>query len=209
MKKKSNKQNNIILAFGLFFIVAGILLLSMLFIDDDTVISSFAPIYLFILGAVVIYFSLVVKHNTFILFVGLNLFFSAAVIIFTNAKYVSLTLVQLWPIIAITSGVALFFCSFYNNRRMRAVYFIPAFVLICLGIVFLLFSLNVINVSFAKFISISWPVLLILSGAVMMGIYFYQKNFPDSFPYPGDDPDIDSDNDISSIETGGQNSLEE
>ena len=192
MRRNTNHKQNILLAAGMLLVIVGLFILS-LFFAKTTVVHSYWPILLLIIGSIFIYIVFTSIHSSFLLFVGLNIVFTAIVMLFTTTHFLPVTIRQLWPLLCVSSGIALILCSFYNNSRLRAVYVIPALLLIILGGFFLLFSFDIITISFSRFVSLCWPVLLILLGSVLMGVFFYQRKFPESFPHPQDDPDSDMD----------------
>ncbi|MCI1208642.1 MAG: DUF5668 domain-containing protein [Treponema sp.] len=190
MKKYTNSRLNILLATGLLLVILGLLIFAVA-LPVNTFVKSYWPVLILVAGAILLYLALTIIHNSFLLFIGLNLCFSGVVMLFTTTHFFPVTIEELWPVIAISSGIALVLCSLYNTGHIRAVYQIPAILLIALGVFFLLFSFDIIKMSFSRFINLFWPFLLIMLGGTLIGIFFYQRKFPENFPYADDDTELD------------------
>ena len=67
------------------------------------------------------------------------------------------------------------------------------------GVLFLLFTFDVIHFSFVSFFSKWFPAILIFLGAMLVGIFIYQQNSKGFFPYDKDElSDSTDDSDILS-----------
>ena len=103
-----------------------------------------------------------------------------------------LNLKELWPVIVINAGLAFLVSDLFIYKKIRAVFLFPSVALFVLGIIFLLFSLHVFHISFAKFISVFWPIVLFVLGILLILVYGVQRINSEEFPYIKDDSSDDS-----------------
>ena len=95
-------------------------------------------------------------------------------------------------------GISLMPAGIYNFKRLRSIYLFPAITMILLGVFFMLFSLDIVKMSFAEFFINWWPLLLLIAGVLLVGIFFVQQILKKDFPYMEDD----------SLEDGDENETE-
>lgn len=186
MKKLTVPLLNILLACGVVSILVGIFLLLRVATDSQLELS-FLTLALVFTGAVLVYLSLALYRRALFFFVGLYLCCASILNLIAASHFVPLSIRQLWPAEVIICGVCLLVTSFFKNHRLCARYFFPALSLIVLGSIFLLFSLNIVHVSFASVFFRWWPVLLVLGGASLIALYLYQQAPDSKFPYDKDD----------------------
>ena len=74
-------------------------------------------------------------------------------------------------------GICLILTCVFKHRKIRGVYLFPSLLIEVLGIAFLLFSLDVIKISLSLFVAKWGPLMLILAGAALVGVFFWQRNF--------------------------------
>ena len=79
-----------------------------------------------------------------------------------------------------------------NLKELWPVFLFPSVALFVLGIIFLLFSLHVFHISFAKFISVFWPIVLFVLGILLILVYGVQRINSEEFPYIKDDSSDDN-----------------
>lgn len=198
MKKFSVPALNIILAAGFLLILAGLFLISFFsagLIEDFPVLD----VSIMILGAAVFYIALVWIKWASAFFAGLYIFACGLLFIFIDFNVIDSGLNVLWPLFSVFGGICLFLTCIFKHGRVRGVYLWPSVILVALGGVFLLFSFHVIRWSFVGFISKWFPLILILSGAVLVGIFIYQKKLGGFFPYDTDElSDVTDDREILS-----------
>ena len=173
---------NILLAAGLICIFAGLFLLLHPFAAIEEVepfIHPFVNICLICFGALCFYFALIKYHHAPLYFFGLYLCLAATLFLFVSSGVFSIGFDRLWPCGVILCGVCLFFTCLCRHHRL----FSASILLVVLGGFFLLFSLDIITISFKDFVSRWWPGFLILAGMVLVGLFLYQQNPVIPFPY--------------------------
>ena len=153
---------------GLFLASLGIAFLLGTMTDDISRFSVLLSFLFVIIGALCA--ALANKQNKqpvyiffacFLILVGLFLFFSALQII-------PITLARGWPLLSVFAGLALLPAGWRHYRTFRYNYFIPALAFVILGCVLLIFSLKMVSFSFKVFIINWWPLLLVLTGILLV-----------------------------------------
>ncbi len=200
MKKKSAPLLYISLAFGILFVLMGLVLLLIFSADSEQVVFSRSSVLFLLSGAFFLFMSLAITRRAFYLSLGLNLCFVGISSLIFSFNLFGLTLKQFWPVYMIFFGISLIPSGYYGFRRLRTVYLFPSVLLIILGGIFCLFSFDIISLSFSKFFSRWWPVFLILVGVVLITVFLYQRQNKTSFPYLSDDDYYDDDDE----ETGDE-----
>lgn len=168
---------NAALALGLCFIVAGSLLL--VFFMSGKRMFFFRPIFFLVFGALLLYISFVKTHKAKHIFLGSLFALTGILFLFADSKMIPYGLNELWPCIVINTAISLIPAGVFRYKKIHPVFFVPAVVIALMGIIFLLFSLDIITQSFSKVLSMWWPLLFVLSGIVLVILYFtnQKKNF--------------------------------
>ena len=192
-QNKYTLKANIYLAIGFVFVVSGVFLLVASFVEPDKVFTIRAFVAL-CAGAVLLFFAFAFTESGAFMFTGLVSVIFGVLSLLIDSSLISLTLKELWPILVIGCGVALIPSGLYTQRRIRSIYLFPAIMIICLGVIFLLFSLNVIKESFAGFMAKWWPVAFILGGIAIIAVFLVQQSkYNKIIPYMKDDSLINGD----------------
>ena len=71
------------------------------------------------------------------------------------------------------AGISLIFSAIFSKKRLTASLLVPSLFLIFLGVLFLIFSLDIVTKSLISVAINLLPWLLILSGFVLFGSFFY------------------------------------
>jgi hypothetical protein len=104
----------------------------------------------------------------------INIFFAAffiligLVLFLTALKIVPLTISRLWPLLSVFAGLSLLPAGWRHYHAFRYSYIIPSVVFVVLGCVLLIFSLKIVAFSFKEFIINWWPLLLLLTGIILV-----------------------------------------
>jgi len=190
MRKLSNSALNILLACGLLFVFGGFLLFVYALENNHEHFFRFWPSFMLISGIIITYCSVILFHKTYLLFIGIMLALSGCFAVFMARDISSLGLSQLWPVFLILAAVSLVCSCIYRFRRARPNYIVPAVVMVVMGIIFLLFSLDIIKMSFVSFMVIAGPFLLFFAGIGVVVFYFVQSAHKE-FVVPEEDADND------------------
>lgn len=193
MKKNNTPLLYISLAVGILFILMGLVLLLLISANPDEIVFSRTALVLLIAGASFLFFSLAFSHRAYHFYIGLNLSFWGILSIALALGLFNLTLDKIWPVGMIFCGVSLIPAGYYGYHRLRTAYIFPSVLIIILGILFSLFSFDIIPVSLARLAAQWWPVFLILLGCVLIGIFQFQRTNKNTFPYMPDDEEAGDD----------------
>lgn len=180
MKKITVPILNVLLAVGVVCVFLGFFLLMHPFAGVGNV-APFVNICLILVGALCFYVSLVTYRHAPLFFFGLYLCLAASLYLFVTSGILSVSWTQLWP-----CGICLFLTGLFRHRRVRSAYLFPGVLLVLLGAVFLLFSFDIITISFREFVARSWPFFLMGVGAFLIGLFLYQHTPGNHFPYEAD-----------------------
>ena len=186
MKKITVPVLNILLAAGVVLILAGLLLISRFYGGFGAELPA-GSIATMIFGAVIFYVAMTLVHWAIFFFLGLLVFCIGLCMTFVFSGVMPIGPEHLWPIGVLLCGVCLLLTCVFKHRKIRGVYLFPTLLIEVLGAVFLLFSLNIIKISFSAFMSKWGPLVLILAGGTLVGVFFWQRNFNDFFPYDKDE----------------------
>lgn len=179
------------LIFGFVCIFAGFFL----FVNDFSELSgtdSFIKInigdLLFILaGAVILFIAIVTGENSHKFFLGLYICLAGALHVLLACGIIPHGMKEWWPFFVVLCGISLFLTGLARHRKIKSTYLFPSIIILVIGLIFLLFSLDIIKISFASFVAAWWPLLLILLGTALVVLFLYQKSSFGSFPYMTED----------------------
>jgi hypothetical protein len=167
------KKHKLILAIGLLFISIGIiiqLVLSKEVTLTATTVCDFAIVFF---GLVFLYFAFINKISMLKFFLGLFFSFTGIFLLIVHAHFLSASIKKLWPLIVLFAGFSLIFSAILSKKRITVSLLIPSLFLIFLSVLFLIFSLDIVTKSLISVAINFLPWLLILSGFVLFGSFFY------------------------------------
>ena len=186
MKKLTVPLLNLLLAFGVICILVGVFLLVRVAANYHLELS-FLTLALVFTGAVLFYLSLALYRRALFFFLGMYLCFASIFNLIVASDAISLSMRQLWPVEVVLSGVCLTVTGLFKQHRFTTRYFFPALSLMALGVIFLLFSLDIIPISFASFFIRWWPALLVAVGVFLVVLFLYQQAPDSRFPYEAEE----------------------
>ncbi|MCQ2572539.1 MAG: hypothetical protein MJ182_01460 [Treponema sp.] len=175
MRKLPTFILNILLAFGLLFVFGGFLLFILAIEQEHAHFFKFWPFFIMISGMIITYFSVALFHRSHLLFTGIMLGLSGSFSIFVTRDITSFGFSELWPVFLFLTGISLFLAGFYKFKKVRLSYLVTSIAMVLLGVVFLLFSLDVVKMSFASFIALTGPFLVFFGGVGVVVLYFAQN----------------------------------
>lgn len=132
------------------------------------------------------------RKRSLLIALGFMFVFNGIFFSLSNIGFLGMTVRKFWPVVVINTGLSFFAADFFIYRRLRSVFFFPSVFLFILGIIFLLFSTDVFHVSFRKFISVFWPIVLVVFGVILIATYGVKRKTGEEFPYMQDDSAEDS-----------------
>lgn len=164
---------------GLILTVAGLLLL----VFPEHLLTTFAvwwPSALFVVGVLFLFQALFRGGSPGALFNGLLLTLTGVFILVLNTNLLppGLTLKELWPVFMGIVGVSLIPYGARYRRTIRVTLVIPGLFLLFLMIVFLLFSLSVVQGSLTDFVGRWWPLILVFMGVSLITAAWLRDSGP-------------------------------
>lgn len=145
--------------------------------DFLSAVVRWSPLIFTIVGAILLYKSWFSKARPSALFVGLLLFLSGTFILLISTGILpkDLNLEKLWPVFMGIVGVSLIPYGARYRRTIRVTLVVPGVILIVLMGVFLLFSLKVVQQTFAEFFITWWPLVLVAMGFTLIASSWFGK----------------------------------
>ena len=154
-----------IIGFFLMILGSAFLIGSLIHISRVSVFTSF---FLVFLGVICAFFATRINRRSLYLFFA-ALFFQAGLFLFLHAiQVIPIKLSQTWPLLSIFSGIALFPAGWFRYGLFKITYIVPSAAFILIGTALMIFSLDLVSFSLAQFIKNWWPLLLVLSGLMLV-----------------------------------------
>ncbi|MDR2630147.1 MAG: DUF5668 domain-containing protein [Spirochaetaceae bacterium] len=116
---------------------------------------------------------------------SLYLFFAAFFILlgfflfFFTLKIIPMNFSQAWPFLSVFTGLALFPAGWHRYGKIKIGYTVSSMAFIALGCLLLIFSFDVVQFTFKKFILQWWPLILILAGVMLVLVSLGTKSKPE------------------------------
>jgi len=154
---------------GVFLTTLGVVLLGWMN-NFVTGLVKWSPAIVTVVGAIFLYKAVFRKARPSAVFVGLLLFLSGlfGLLLTTNVLPDDLDLEKLWPVLMGIVGVSLIPYGARYRRTTRVTLVIPGIILIVLMGLFLLFSLKIVQQTFAEFFITWWPLVLVFMGITLI-----------------------------------------
>ena len=173
--KSHYEKYKLVLICGLVFVLGGINILIAQFSPLDGYSFLVVPSILLAIGIVIVYFSVLGKKSLFSLILGFLLFSAWLFFLLIFAELIPYSVSEFWPAMSIFIGAMLIPIAFIKYGFLPITFLLSAIVLVVLGGTFLLFSLDIIEMSFSEFASIWWPILIIAGGVALLSLFFYTR----------------------------------
>lgn len=161
------------LVLGILLIVSGCLLLLMS-LGYLYTLRHLWPLPLIIIGLIFLFRCVSDGIKGFYLIGGIFLTLLGIFFLLINTVFPPGSLKMIWPTFMFITGVSILPFGIYSKRprRTKLALIIPAVAIICLSLLFLPFSLGLIQGSFISFALKWWPLLVIVSGLILVVSYF-------------------------------------
>jgi hypothetical protein len=161
----------------LFFIGFSLMLLgSILFMASLSGVAKVAtiPAAIFLLiGVLFALFAFKLVHRLQYMFLAAFFIQLGLFLLLIILKTIPYPFSKVWPAISIFAGTALLPASRFRSHPSIARFVVPAIAFIVLGIILLVFSLDIVTFSFKRFILTSWPLLLLFAGVFLLLLSMY------------------------------------
>jgi len=152
---------------GLILMMLGIIFLlgTMTGISRLSVLWSFLFV---IVGALCAVFAIKLNKRVAYLFFASFFILVGSFLFLSALKIIPITLIQGWPLLSVFAGLALLPAGWRHYRAVSYRYLIPSVAFVILGCILLVFSFKVAPFSFRRFIINWWPLLLVISGIILV-----------------------------------------
>jgi steroid 5-alpha reductase family enzyme len=167
MRQIRHVTAHIVFIAGLFFMVLGsaFLLGTMTGISRLSVLWSFLFV---IIGAIFAVFAIKLNKRSVYLFFASFFILMGSFLFLSALKIIPFSLAEGWPLLSVFAGLALLPAGWRHYRSVSYRYLIPALAFVGMGCVLLIFSFKVAPFSFKRFIITWWPLLLVVTGIILV-----------------------------------------
>lgn len=172
---------------SLYFMIAlGILILAACFVfavinpisRKIDILNFVLLIFQGLLGIGIIILGKKITHKFFHMFIGLA-FFLCSLVSIMMVLVLPFAIKELWPVYGVIAGISLFISGFVKYKSVKFGYLIPAVTLVGMGIWYLLFSLQLMPLSFSMVVYTLGPAFLIMIAVLLVAYFFVQQKHSD------------------------------
>lgn len=163
------------LLFGSGFLVIGVLLL---LYTTGTIpqLGKYWPVTLIAAGLIILYQVFVKKGWESYVFFGMIMTLSGIFFLLLNTVLTGVGVRRIWPVFMFITAVSLFSYGMRKKGANRISLILPALFFAFLSVLFLPFSLDLTDISFAEFVAVWWPGLFVLAGLALILSHVLRKN---------------------------------
>ncbi|MFP4329557.1 MAG: LiaF transmembrane domain-containing protein [Alkalispirochaetaceae bacterium] len=172
-----------LLLFGTLLSVGG----GVLLFWTNGLLPSFAalwPLLLFAAGVWQLDHALAADGREATVLTGTVFTLTGLLVFLRTTGIVELEFRRVWPLFMTVAAVSLIAYGFTRPRGARAVLMVPATAMVLLSLIFLLFSLRLVETPFLSFVGRWWPTLL-----VALGVIFLVRGIPEAIAESGEHRD--------------------
>ncbi|MDR3166531.1 MAG: DUF5668 domain-containing protein, partial [Treponema sp.] len=98
---------------------------------------------------------------------------------FFTLRIIPISFSQAWPFFSIFTGLALIPTGWYRHGKIKIGYVVSSLAFIVLGCLLLVFSFDVVQFTFKKFILRWWPLIVVLAGVILVLVSLGTKGKPE------------------------------
>ncbi len=158
---------------GTSFVLAGLLLL-LWTVGEVRNPTHLWPILLLVAGLVFLYFRIFRGGPDSYLFLGVASLLSGLLLLITTIV-VPLELTAIWPFFMTICGVSLVLYGLRKRGYTRLSLTIPGIATLLLSLLFLPFSLGLVNQPFAEVVTVWWPLILVVLGITLLVLHLARE----------------------------------
>lgn len=108
-------------------------------------------------------------------FAACFLFLTGSLLLLLDLGWITIPLPGIWPFLMLFVGCSFMYSGYLKKRQLHPSYIVPAIAFTGLGFVFLLFSTEIITVSFIS-VALWWFPLLLLPTGISVLIWLFHRN---------------------------------
>lgn len=174
-EKKPPKFPNKYLILGVFIFITGSLFLlwTLGFLPR---FEGLWPLPIIIIGLFLLYMVFFQGRRDVYIIFGMILTLGGIFILLVNTVISEKNLIKIWPAFMLITGISLIPYGIRKKKeKYRIAIIIPAVTIILLSCMFFLFSVDIMGLTFQQFVSIWWPVLIMILGITLILLYLFSK----------------------------------
>jgi hypothetical protein len=145
--------------------------------------SALAAFLFILIGALFIFLVAKLNKRSIYLFVAILFLQVGFFLLLFSRGLIPLSFSQSWPLCSIFTGLAMFPSGWHRSRKLHRKlqpgYLVSSLAFVILGCVLMLFSLDVVRFPFKRFILEWWPLILFVSGLILVFVSLGTKNKPE------------------------------
>jgi len=163
--RRSTASFIFIIGFFLMFLGSAFLIESLVEVSRIAILLSFLVI---VLGISCAFFAFKLKWRSVYLFFA-ALFLQAGIFLFLYTIHIiPFLLSQSWPLLSIFAGIAFLPAGWHRYGVIKPGYIVLSVTFIVLGIILMIFALKLVSFSLAQFIRNWWPLIVVLTGLILV-----------------------------------------
>ncbi|NBB91092.1 MAG: hypothetical protein GVY23_07790 [Spirochaetes bacterium] len=165
--------NKFLVSSVVFILVGVILLLWNLGLIPG--LEALWPVLLILAGVGFLYVGFMRTRRDANVFIGMFALLLGLFFLLAQTLLSPVAISSIWPVFMTITGLSL--CA-YGSRRpwgSRMSFTVPGVAIIIISLVFLLFSLDIVDRSFSKLVALYWPALLIIVGLVLLAVHMTRR----------------------------------
>lgn len=159
---------------GLSFVFLGAALL----LHTNGVLSTgqmLFPVLLTLGGVYLLYRGFFLGAAESSVFIGTFATLTGVFFVLYRSAFSAVELQRIWPVFMLFGAVALLAYGLVKGQEYQLILGVPAGFIAFLSVVFLLFSLNILTMSFIQFVITWWPSLLVIVGVAMVWSHYGRR----------------------------------
>ncbi|MDR2094578.1 MAG: hypothetical protein LBP76_03565 [Treponema sp.] len=136
--------------------------------SDSGYIPAAILFFVVILGSACAVLAVKLDKRSIFLFSALFFFPVGGLLFLSAIRIIPVSFSQSWPLLSVFAGLALLPTGMSKYGSTRSRFVIPAVAFIVLGLIFLIFSFDLVPFSFRQFIMTSWPLLVLAAICILI-----------------------------------------
>jgi hypothetical protein len=145
-------------------------------LQGTTRFSIMRAFFFVIIGAICAFFAIKLNKRSLYLFFAAFFLLVGFFLFLSSLRILPFTFSQSWPLLSVFAGLALFPAGWHRFGEVRTHFVVPAVAFVLLGCSLMIFSFRVAPFSFRRFVIDWWPLLVALTGLILVLLSLGTKN---------------------------------
>ena len=174
MTKQPPRFPNKMLILGVGLLIAGGVLLIWR-LDRISSLGALWPLPFILFGLVLLYLVFIRGYTRMYVPPGMLALLGGVFFLLRNTVLPNVQLEKIWPVFMIIGGLSILPFAHKKSQSAKLAIIVPTVAIIGLAVIFLPFSLGVIEADFTHFVLRWWPAILLLVGALLVISYTIRR----------------------------------